>query len=371
MKFIFIVQGEGRDHLTQAITLEEVLLRNGHQVTEILVGESASRTLPGFFNRTVKAPVKRFISPNFLPTAKNTSPALTRSVIYNVARTPTFVRSLWYIRKRIEASGADVVINFYELLTGMVYLFHKPSVPQIAIGHQYLFLHREFRFPRKYSLEYRLLKLFTRLTAIGAKEKLALSFRKYSDDPTGNIRVVPPLLRKEVLSLDPEEGDSLLGYMVNAGFAEEVLRFHRRFPEVKMDFFWDKSGAADEEMIDPTLSFHRIDDMKFLRLMSRCKGYATTSGFESVCEAMYLGKPVLMVPAHIEQECNAWDAVECGAGVSQEEFDFSALITHMQVYRSPAGFREWVQRADSMMLDRLEQQDCPVTGFTAAPVCTG
>lgn len=32
MKFLFIVQGEGRGHLTQAITLEEILRRNGHEV---------------------------------------------------------------------------------------------------------------------------------------------------------------------------------------------------------------------------------------------------------------------------------------------------------------------------------------------------
>lgn len=31
------------------------------------------------------------------------------------------------------------------------------------------------------------------------------------------------------------------------------------------------------------------------------------AGFESVCEAMYLGKPLLMVPAHIEQDCNISD----------------------------------------------------------------
>lgn len=47
MKFLFIVQGEGRGHLTQAITLEEMLLRNGHEVVEVLVGKSSSRTLPG------------------------------------------------------------------------------------------------------------------------------------------------------------------------------------------------------------------------------------------------------------------------------------------------------------------------------------
>ena len=48
MKFLFIVQGEGRGHLTQAITLEEILLRNGHEVVEVLVGKSSSRRLPDF-----------------------------------------------------------------------------------------------------------------------------------------------------------------------------------------------------------------------------------------------------------------------------------------------------------------------------------
>ena len=35
------------------------------------------------------------------------------------------------------------------------------------------------------------------------------------------------------------------------------------------------------------MSFHQLDDVKFLRYMAGCKAYATTAGFESVCEAMY------------------------------------------------------------------------------------
>ena len=59
MKFLFIVQGEGRGHLTQAITLEDMLQRNGHEVVEVLVGKSSSRTLPGFFNRSIHAPDRK------------------------------------------------------------------------------------------------------------------------------------------------------------------------------------------------------------------------------------------------------------------------------------------------------------------------
>ena len=63
MKFLFIVQGEGRGHLTQALALEEMLTHNGHEVVEVLVGRKSTRRLPGFFNRNIQAPVKRFISP--------------------------------------------------------------------------------------------------------------------------------------------------------------------------------------------------------------------------------------------------------------------------------------------------------------------
>ena len=51
MKYIFIVQGEGRGHLTQCMALEEILRKNGHEVVEVLVGKSKSRQLPAFFTR--------------------------------------------------------------------------------------------------------------------------------------------------------------------------------------------------------------------------------------------------------------------------------------------------------------------------------
>ena len=112
MKFLFIVQGEGRGHFTQAITLEDMLLRNGHQVVEVLVGKSSSRTLPGFFNRSIQAPVKRFTSPNFLPTAENKRADLKKSFAYNLIHVPEYFRSMCYINQRIKETGAEVVINF-------------------------------------------------------------------------------------------------------------------------------------------------------------------------------------------------------------------------------------------------------------------
>ena len=63
--------------------------------------------------------------------------------------------------------------------------------------------------------------------------------------------------------------------------------------------------------------------------MAACKGLLSTAGFESVCEAMYLGKHVLMVPVagQYEQACNALDAQISGVGTIAEKFDVRKLET--------------------------------------------
>lgn len=365
MKFLFIVQGEGRGHFTQAITLEEVLRKNGHQVVEILVGKSSARRLPGFFNRSVHAPVKRFISPNFLPTAQNKRASIGRSIVYNVMRTPIYLKSMLYIKKRIEESGADVVINFYELLTGLTYMFLRPSIPYICIGHQYLFLHRDFEFPDKSASSLFMLRFFTRLTSLGCMRRLALSFRKMDEDQENRIAVIPPLLRAELATLDPVKGDYIHGYMVNSGFAENVTSYHKRHPETKLHFFWDKFGAEAETVISSNLSFHQINDMEFLKYMAGCKAFASTAGFESICEAMYLGKPVLMVPAHIEQDCNAYDAMKAGAGIVSEDFDLESLNELAGSYQPDREFIYWAKSCERLLLRELEEKiDLPsLSGF--------
>ena len=88
--------------------------------------------------------------------------------------------------------------------------------------------------------------------------------------------------------------------------------------------------------------------------MAGCKAYASTAGFESVCEAMYLGKPLMMVPAHIEQECNAYDAMQSGAGISDDSFNLDRLLQFAETYRPDPNFRNWAESAESIIVNELE-----------------
>lgn len=49
MRYLFIVQGEGRGHLTQAISLKQMLEHNGHEVVAVMVGKSKKTSTPRFF----------------------------------------------------------------------------------------------------------------------------------------------------------------------------------------------------------------------------------------------------------------------------------------------------------------------------------
>jgi hypothetical protein len=117
--------------------------------------------------------------------------------------------------------------------------------------------------------------------------------------------------------------------MVNPGYGEEVIRFAKENTQIKIEAFWDKSSVEKGYQPSPNLTFHQVDDILFLQKMASCKGLICTAGFESICEAMYLGKPVMMIPVagQYEQACNALDAVAAGAGISHHEFDFE-LFDH-------------------------------------------
>lgn len=350
MKILFIIQGEGRGHLTQAISLRQKLIDEGHEVVGALVGKSPARRLPDFFVQKIGVPVYTFESPNFLPSARNRQANMLRSVAYNLCRLHKYTSSIAYINRMIRETGADVVVNFYELLTGLTYFFRRPRALMVCIAHQYLFLHPDFEFPDENRLSIASLKLFTRVTAFGSTKKLALSFRRMREVPRQRIVVVPPLLRQEVMDAKPSDGDYLLGYLLNSGFSAEVSDWSRQHPDVEMHFFWDKKDAPARLSASPSLTLHRLDDRLFLDYMAGCNAYATTAGFESVCEAMYMGKPVLMVPTHIEQECNAFDAQKAGVCKRFSSFDLDSLSDLSRSSAKNPEFIHWVHQAKWLIM---------------------
>jgi uncharacterized protein (TIGR00661 family) len=357
-RVLFAVQGEGRGHLTQAITLQNMLSDAGYELCGVLVGTSSARKLPDFFYDQIKAPIIKFSSPNFKTDLRNKSIRIVPSVLFNLKRMPLYFRNMKMVDQQIRTLKPDLVINFYDPLIGLYYLLYNPGVRMICIAHQYVFNHPDFRFPDKgFFLAKTALKIFTRLTAARADKKLALSLNPLPDIESENLFVIPPLLRPAVFLEQPVDGNYILVYLLNSGYMDDIIQWHKAHPETTLHCFTDKSDLEGEWRYDDNLSFHQIDDKKFLKLMTGCRAFATTAGFESISEAMYLGKPVFMVPVenHFEQFSNARDGARAGAGIFDSAFSLDKLIEYLPHHQTdPAIFRAWAGKNRDLMYDHLE-----------------
>lgn len=356
-KYLLAVQGEGRGHMTQALSMYDLLIEQGHSVCAVILGSSGSRDIPRFFFEKVKCPIVRLQSPNFVTDKKNKSINVGRSVIHNVGKLKTFRKSLRTIHELVQEHQPDVVLNFFDLLIGLYYRFYKPNAKLICIAHQYIYFHPDFEFPEGHWMDKLAIKFYTRLTAYGSSKNLALSFYKIHTN-NNEVTVVPPLLRKELFELEPRHDDFYLVYLVNNGYFEEVLDWHRANPGTELHCFTDQAEKLlSTYTFDRSKLFvHAINDTLFLEMMSRAKGLASSAGFESVCEAMYLGKPVLMVPiqGHYEQFCNSRDAHKAGAGIFDDHFDLSRLANFSATFDgSNPWFKNWVVNAKHRIYNEI------------------
>lgn len=358
LRCFFIVQGEGRGHLTQAMALRRLLRKAGHRVEGVVVGQSQCRMVPSFFEETFEAPVTFVDSPSFVPDRHDRSVRTWFTLAHELRRTPSFLQSLGTVHEAVEAADPDVIVNFFEPLSGFYAQRYRPSAPIVAVAHQYMFHHPTYEFPRGWWVQRWGARAFASVTAWGASRRLALSLYSAPDRPDQELVVLPPLLRKELFRQPPDaSGDFFLVYILNSGYAEEVIAWHHRNPEVQLHCFWDRPEAAAVEQYDDTLTFHQLDDDKFLSLMAQCRGFVSTAGFESVAEAMYLGKPVQVVPVdgHFEQFCNAVDTVRAEAGIRSRGFDIGQLRSFLPDYAAnTVAFRRWVRRSRARFVREIE-----------------
>jgi uncharacterized protein (TIGR00661 family) len=374
---MMLVQGEGRGHMTQAIALQDMLHREGWEVCCVVVGSSSRREIPAFFRSRFSAPIVSLPSPNFVTDSRRKSIRIWPTVWKNLLNTGVFIHSVRTIRKLLAFHQPDLVINFYEPLAGLSRSISRSGPPMISIAHQYVYLHPGFHFPAGKPREHALLRQYSRLTAFGSSRVLAISATPMPSVAGNSLFVIPPVLRNALMGISYRDEGYLLVYLLNEGYMEEIRSWHEANPHVALHCFTDSRMVRDTYKgtwkVDDTLSFHALDDQAFLSRLAGCSGVATTAGFETVCEAMYLGKPVLMVPVegHMEQACNARDFARLGAGIDDHRFNLDRLLEFIPRYGLPAQeYRQWVHEAERLIMEQVWSVSVPGSGQgeTVTPV---
>ncbi len=358
MRIAFFIQGEGRGHMTQALALKRILEGAGHEVVAAFMGENPERPIPGFFRARLNTPLHTYLSPAFVLDRSRKGVRPWASFFQSLRRIPRYRSHASVLHRDLMGYRPHLLVNFYEPLGGVYTSLYRPDIPVVAVGHQFLFFHPQLPLPDGSAFEVAMARTFTRLTAPSAALNLALSFTPLPDIPDRRIRVVPPLLREEVLCREPTTGSHILAYVLNPGYGGELDRWQEAHSAVELHCFWDKRDAPPIFSPRPGMTYHRLDDRAFLDLLATCKGFTSTAGFESVCEAAFLGKPVMVVPTanHVEQHANALDARRAGVAVWRNDFDLTDFIPALGSWdpRPGESFRKWVRIAPEVFVRLLE-----------------
>lgn len=337
-KILFLVQGEGRGHMTQAIALAQLL--PGVQI-RVLLGRSPQRRVPEFFTRAFPES-ECFDSLNFAFDSKQRAVNQLGTVLASFPKLLRYWRALRRVRSQIRAFAPDLIVNFFEPLGSLA--SRGLGIPTVALGHQFLFEHPQTPFPAGSGLRRRGFRAYLWLFFGHCERKLALS--AYDAPPHRDVIVVPPLLRAELFALQPTRKNFALTYLVNRGYAGDIGRWP--LPTI---CFCDQPDAP-HRLKQGRVLFHRIDDRAYLRYMAHCRCLVTTAGFESMCEAAYLGKPMVLVPVegHFEQLCNATDAA--ARGIASHANSFTAI--DLAAVRTPQVDRGWLASARVVIPPLLE-----------------
>jgi len=340
--------------MTQAIAAREMLEQAGHRVTHVLAGSNHTRVLPAFFREAFDCPMTAFAAPGF-SIKGGRAISVFGSALHFFGNLRTYSRSLRLIEETIAETKPDLIVNFLEPLMGYVNLRRRAAPPTLSVAHHFMFDHPAYPKVKGFRFQKIGMMRYMRLTGANAA-RLALSFYAAPDLPELEMFVCPPILRRQLFSLaaDPN-GKHLLVYLLNHGYAGEIRAWSERHPEVPVHCFYDKPGAPEEERVSASLTFHALHGEKYLRLMASSRGVMCTAGFESISEAAYLGKPLLMVPVHnhVEQHVNSLDAQIAGLGTRADSFDLSPLLQPRD-YRPLETFRKWVQRASEVFVRSAE-----------------
>ncbi len=358
LRALFIVQGEGRGHLTQALAFASILKKAGHSICKSVVTDGVDGIIPDFFEEGLGAPLIQVPSGHFFINQENRSIDWGRTLVSYTMRSTKLNHSFTILSDLIRDEQPDIIINFFEPLAAFFMLRERPKIPMVAVGHQYMFLHPTYQFPEGFEVQKISSIAFTRLVGLGAERRFALSLYDAPPLPDKKIIVMPPLLREELFSLPHGVAEPFfLIYLYHHSLGEDLIAWHEKNPSYKLHCFWNNEEAEKIWHYSDHLAFHHLHGRRFLDMMARCQGIATTSGFETLAEALYLGKPLMLNPLnrHFEQYCNVIDGTKMGAAIQTSDMNLDRLINFIPQYNFDATeYRSWVSQAEEMYVREVE-----------------
>lgn len=200
----------------------------------------------------------------------------------------------------------------------------RAGLPCLTLDHQHvLTCCRHDRLPLDMWLDYAVQGLTPRYLFSPTSPSLIVSFYAPPVLPEYQARVVPPILRDQVLSRRPRDDGHVLVYQSNSTHRGLVDFLRQSTERTCYVFGYDRTEGREGNVV-----FMKKSEQGFLDLLEGCAYVVQGGGHTLMTESLYLGKPILTLPlkAMVEQRFNALYVERLGYGMQADMFTLQPAL---------------------------------------------
>lgn len=228
------------------------------------------------------------------------------SVRTNFSHLPGLVWSVSKFASLAVALRPHVLVTDFEALS--TYASIPLRLKTVAFDNQHILRRALVRYPPRYERDARAAARAIFWTIPFANRHVISTFFE-APITRPHTRIVPPIVRPEVLELTPTTSDTVLVYQTSDS--------NRRLVPVlnQVDAQFVIYGLHREEVIG-NCTLRTFSEVRFLEDLARARSVLTNGGHTLITEALALGKPILCEPVvgQFEQVLNALLIDELGYG---------------------------------------------------------
>lgn len=202
----------------------------------------------------------------------------------------------------------DVIVTDFELYATMVSKLR--GIPLISLDNIHMITQTKIDYPKDQFGEMLKAKGVIKTYVVKPKIHILTSFFYPKIRPRKNAVLYPPIIREDILKLEPKNGNHIIVYQTS----RESEKLVKRLKYIKNEEFIIYGFNRTE--IDGNLTYKEFNEDQFYDDLASAKAVICNGGFTFITEAIHLKKPIYSVPAigNFEQTLNGFYVQKLGYG---------------------------------------------------------
>lgn len=350
LRIAYGVMGYGRGHATRVRSVLPALMAQ-HDVTVFAGGDAVPVLSP-------LAPVVKIPTLGYVYSHRGDL-SVTGTVARNFSGMSDLLlggQGLATVTGELRRGDFDLVISDSEAWTHRA--AERLHLPRISFDHVGVIAWCQPHFPPELWMRgQRDGWVYRRL--MGQPDRIMITSFYAAEPVDAATRVIGPVLREELMNVQPRTGDYLLVYL-NKGRHQYTAGLDlalRRLDAPVVIYGTPYRGRVDN------LEFRPPGNAEFIRDLANCKALLSTAGNQLIGEAIYFRKPLLALPENVfEQQLNARMVERMGIGArgrltSLTVGDVEDFLVGCEAYRDrmPASTGDGRTAAAATLLEFIDE----------------